>query len=72
MYRRDFDIDTGIRKDKFGRPIPGGDRFGEEEMRRDYPYRRQFRYENWDGEKYKPGVPFGAKETDTKVAMLIT
>ena len=60
MYRRDFDVDTGERIDRYGRPIPG-ERFGEEEMRRDYPYRRQFRYENWDGEKYTPGVPFGQK-----------
>jgi len=67
-YRNKFDVDTGERKDKYGRPIPG-ERFGEEEMRRDYPFRRQFRYENFDGEKYTPGVPFGKKETDTKVAM---
>ena len=68
MYRNKFDVDTGIRKDKFGRPIPG-ERFGEEEMKRDYPFRRQFRYENFDGEKYQPGVPFGKKEEDTKIAM---
>ena len=67
-YRNKFDVDTGERKDKYGRPIPG-ERFGEEEMRRDYPFRRQFRYENFDGEKYTPGVPFGKKETDTKIAM---
>ena len=67
MYRDKFDVDTGERKDKYGRPIPG-QRFGEEEMRRDYPFRRQFRYENFDGEKYTPGVPFGQAETDTKVA----
>ena len=69
MYRKKFDVDTGERKDRYGRPIPG-ERFGEEEMRRDYPFRRQFRYENFDGEKYTPGVPFGQAETDTKVAML--
>ena len=67
IYRDKFDVDTGERKDKYGRPIPG-ERFGEEEMRRDYPFRRQFRYENFDGEKYTPGVPFGKAETDTKVA----
>ena len=69
MYRDKYDVDTGERKDRYGRPIPG-ERFGEEEMKRDYPFRRQFRYENFDGEKYTPGVPFGQKETDTKVAML--
>ena len=67
IYRDKFDVDTGERKDKYGRPIPG-ERFGEEEMRRDYPFRRQFRYENFDGDKYTPGVPFGKAETDTKVA----
>ena len=60
LYRDKFDVDTGERKDRYGRPIPG-ERFGEEEMKRDYPFRRQFRYENWDGEKYTPGVPFGQK-----------
>ena len=67
MYRDKFDVDTGERKDRYGRPIPG-ERFGEEEMRRDYPFRRQFRYENFDGEKYTPGVPFGKADTDTEVA----
>jgi len=67
FYRDKFDVDTGERKDKYGRPIPG-ERFGEEEMRRDYPFRRQFRYENFDGEKYTPGVPFGQADTDTEVA----
>tara|TARA_A100001388_G_scaffold35479_1_gene22659 strand:+ start:446 stop:2218 length:1773 start_codon:yes stop_codon:yes gene_type:complete len=67
IYRDKFDVDTGERKDKYGRPIPG-QRFGEEEMRRDYPFRRQFRYENFDGEKYTPGVPFGQADTDTEVA----
>jgi len=67
-YRNKYDVDTGERKDKYGRPIPG-ERFGEEEMRRDYPFRRQYRYENWDGEKYTPGVPFGKAETDTKLAL---
>ena len=69
IYRDKFDVDTGERKDKYGRPIPG-ERFGEEEMRRDYPFRRQFRYENFDGEKYTPGVPFGQADTDTQVAGL--
>ena len=69
IYRDKFDVDTGERKDKYGRPIPG-QRFGEEEMRRDYPFRRQFRYENFDGEKYTPGVPFGQAETDTDVAFI--
>ena len=72
-YRRNYDVDTGQPLRNF-EPDPyrteKKDYFGEEEMRRDYPYRRQFRYENWDGEKYTPGVPFGKKETDTKVAML--
>ena len=68
-YRMKYDVDTGDPKDRFGNIIEGR-RFGEEEMRRDYPFRRQYRYENWDGEKYTPGVPFGKKETDTKVAML--
>ena len=39
-------------------------------MRRDYPFRRQFRYENFDGEKYTPGVQFGQADTDTQVAGL--
>lgn len=68
-YRRQFDVDTGERKDRYGRPIPG-ERFGEEEMRRDYPYRRQFRYETFDGPNYTPGVPFGQAETDTNIAFL--
>ena len=69
IYREKYDVDTGEPRDRYGNIIEGR-RFGEEEMRRDYPFRRQYRYENWDGEKYTPGVPFGKKETDTKVAML--
>jgi len=72
-YRRDYDLDTGQPLRNF-RPDPyrteKKDYYGEEEMRRDYPFRRQFRYENWDGEKYTPGVPFGQAETDTDVAFI--
>ena len=67
-YRMNYDVDTGQPLRNF-EPDPyrteKKDYFGEEEMRRDYPYRRQFRYENWDGEKYTPGVPFGQTDTDT-------
>ena len=69
IYREKYDVDTGEPRDRYGNIIEGR-RFGEEEMRRDYPYRRQFRYENWDGEKYTPGVPFGKADTDTEVAGL--
>ena len=68
-YRRNFDLDTGERIDRYFNPIPGASRFGEEEMRRDYPFRRKFRYEHFDGGGYTPGVPYGQKETDTKIAM---
>ena len=67
-YRMNYDVDTGQPLRNF-QPDPyrteKKDYFGEEEMRRSYPYRRQFRYENWDGEDYTPGVPFGKKETET-------
>ncbi len=56
FYRRNFDLDTGERIDKYFNPIPGEAKFGEEEMRRDYPYRRQFRYDTFDGPNYTPGV----------------
>ena len=68
-YRRNYDLNTGERIDKYFNPIPNEAKFGEEEMRRDYPFRRQFRYEHFDGGGYTPGVPYGQKETDTKVAM---
>jgi len=73
-YRRDYDVDTGQPLKNF-KPDPyrtdKEDYFGEEEMRRDYPFRRQFRYENWDGEKYTPGVPFGQKpKTEEKQNIL--
>ena len=73
-YRRNYDVDTGQPLRNF-QPDPyrteKEDYFGEEEMRRDYPYRRQFRYENWDGEKYTPGVPFGQKpKTEEKENIL--
>ena len=67
-YRRNYDLDTGERIDRYFDPIPGAAKFGEEEMRRDYPFRRKFRYEHFDGGGYTPGVPYGQKETDTKVA----
>jgi len=67
-YRRNYDLDTGERIDRYFNPIPGAAKFGEEEMRRDYPFRRKFRYEHFDGGGYTPGVPYGQKETDTKVA----
>jgi len=67
-YRRNYDLDTGERIDKYFNPIPGEAKFGEEEMRRDYPYRRQFRYEHFDGGGYTPGVPYGKADTDTEVA----
>jgi len=69
-YRQNYDLDTGERLDRYFNPIPGEPKFGEEEMRRDYPYRRKYRYEHFDGGGYTPGVPYGQKETDTKVAML--
>lgn len=69
-YRRNYDLDTGERIDRYFNPIPGEPKFGEEEMRRDYPFRRQIRYQHFDGGGYTPGVPYGQKETDTKVAML--
>ena len=69
-YRNRFDVDTGIEKDpRTFKPIPGGEKFGEEEMRRDYPYRREFRYE-FNPLKYVPGEPYGKKEEDVKVAQL--
>jgi len=73
-YRRNYDLDTGQPLRNF-QPDPYRTEkkyyFGEEEMRRDYPYRRQFRYENWDGEKYTPGVPFGQKpKTEEKENIL--
>jgi hypothetical protein len=69
-YRKRFDVDTGIEKDpRTFKPIPGGEKFGEEEMRRDYPYRRDFRYE-FNPLKYVPGEPYGKKEEDVKVAQL--
>ena len=48
-YRRNYDLDTGERIDRYFNPIPGAAKFGEEEMRRDYPFRRKFRYEHFDG-----------------------
>jgi len=69
-YRNKFDVDTGIRKDpRTFKPIEGGEKFGEEEMRRDYPIRRQFEYE-FNPLKYVPGEPYGKKEEDVKVAQL--
>ncbi len=71
FYRRNFDLDTGERIDKYFNPIPGEAKFGEEEMRRDYPYRRQFRYDTFDGPNYTPGVPFGQKpKTEEKENIL--
>ena len=66
FYRRNFDLDTGERIDKYFNPIPGEAKFGEEEMRRDYPFRRQFRYDSFDGPNYTPGVPFGKKPEKKK------
>ena len=68
LYKKE--VDTGIEKDpRTFKPIPGGEKFGEEEMRRDYPYRRDFRYE-FNPLKYVPGEPYGKKEEDVKVAQL--
>ena len=69
-YRRNYDLDTGERIDRYFNPIPGAAKFGEEEMRRDYPFRRKFRYEHFDGGGYTPGVPYGQADTDTQVAGL--
>ena len=44
MYRRDYDIDTGQEKDKYGNVIKGGEVFGEEEMKILYPAVREFKY----------------------------
>ena len=70
-YRTNFDLDTGERVDYKMDPIPGATPYTEDQMRKDYPFRRQFRYENWDGEKYTPGVPFGQKpKTEEKQNIL--
>ena len=70
-YRTNFDLDTGERIDSQMDVIPGATPYTEDQMRKDYPFRRQFRYENWDGEKYTPGVPFGQKpKTEEKENIL--
>ena len=61
-YRNKFDVDTGERKDKYGNVIEGGEVYGEKEMRRDYPFFREFRYER-NPIQYQQGIPFGKKET---------
>ena len=61
IYRMKYDVDTGKEIDRNFNIKEDGKTFGEEEMRRDYPYRREFRYQ-FDPSKYEPGVPYGQKE----------
>lgn len=60
-YRTTYDLDTGEEIDKYFRKVPGGRVYGDEEMERDYPIFRQYRYER-NPLNYQEGVPFGKTE----------
>ena len=61
-YRRRFDPTTGREIDEQTRKeIPGGEIYGEKQLKESYPFRREMRYE-FNPLKYEQGVPYGKKE----------